>query len=71
MRWKRLLAMVGVVFILAMYVIALISAFSHSPESKNWLMAAIFSSVIIPILLYAAQLVARVIRPDKTDPELS
>ncbi len=71
MRWKRLLAVVGVVFILAMYVIALISAFSHSPESKNWLMAAIFSSVVIPILLYAAQLVARVIRPDKTDPDLS
>jgi uncharacterized membrane protein len=68
-RWKRLLAMAGVVLILSMYIIAIISAFSHNPEAKNWLMAAIFSSVVIPIFLYAAQLVARVIRQNKDEPD--
>jgi uncharacterized membrane protein len=68
-KWKRLLAMAGVVLILSMYVIAIISAFSHNPEAKNWLMAAIFSSVVIPIFLYAAQLVARVIRQNKDEPD--
>lgn len=71
MKWKRFLAMAGLLLILAMYAIALISAFSHSPESKNWLMAAIISSAVIPILLYAVQLVARVLKPDKTDPDPS
>ncbi|MFV0239012.1 MAG: hypothetical protein ACK5H4_03090 [Lacrimispora sphenoides] len=65
MKWKRFLAMAGVVLILSMYLIAIISAFSHNPEAKNWLMAAIFSSVVVPVFLYAAQLVARVIRHDK------
>ena len=69
MKWKRFLAMAGVVLILSMYLIAIISAFSHNPEAKNWLMAAIFSSVIIPIFVYAAQLVARVIRPNKDEPD--
>lgn len=68
-KWKRLLAMAGVVLILSMYIIAIISAFSHNPEAKNWLMAAIFSSVVIPIFLYAAQLVARVIRQNKDEPD--
>jgi len=61
--------MAGVVLILSMYIIAIISAFSHNPEAKNWLMAAIFSSVVIPIFLYAAQLVARVIRQNKDEPD--
>ncbi len=69
MKWKRFLAMAGVVLILSMYVIAIISAFSHNPEAKNWLMAAIFSSVVIPVFLYAAQLVARVIRQNKEEPD--
>ena len=67
MKWKRLLALAGLFINLAMYVIALISAFSHSPESKNWLMAAIISSAVIPVLLYAAQLVARVLKTSKSD----
>lgn len=69
MKWKRILAMTGVVLILSIYLIAIISAFSHNPEAKNWLMAAIFSSVVIPIFLYAAQLVARVIKQNKEEPD--
>jgi membrane protein implicated in regulation of membrane protease activity len=64
MKWKRPLAMIGLIFILSMYIIAIISAFSHHPESKNWLMAAIFSTVIVPVFLYAVQLVYRVLKPD-------
>ncbi|MDR1771029.1 MAG: hypothetical protein LBS02_10375 [Hungatella sp.] len=69
MKWKRPLAMAGVVFILSIYAMAIISAFSHNPEAKNWLTAAIFSSVVIPIFLYAAQLAARVIRQNKKEPD--
>jgi Na+/melibiose symporter-like transporter len=68
-KWKRLLAMAGVVLILFTYIIAIISAFSHNPEAKNWLMAAVFSSVVIPVFLYAVQLVARVIRQNEDEPD--
>lgn len=64
MKWKRTLAVIGLVLICSLYVIAFISEFSHSPESKKWLMAAIYSTVVIPVFLYAAQLVVRIIRPD-------
>lgn len=63
MKWRRFFAIFGLVIILAMYLIALISAFSHSPESKNWLMAALYSSVIIPVFLYAGGIAYRVIKP--------
>jgi hypothetical protein len=64
MKWKRALAIVGLVLICSLYLIALVSAFSHSAESKKWLMAAIYSTVVIPAFIYATQLVVRVIRPD-------
>ena len=34
MKWKRPLAMAGVILILAMYVIAIVSAFSKSTSAK-------------------------------------
>lgn len=64
MKWKRALAVVGLVLICSLYLIALVSAFSHSAESKKWLMAAIYSTVVVPAFIYAAQLVVRVIKPD-------
>lgn len=67
MKWKRPLAMAGVVLILAMYVIAIISAFSKSPSANNWLMAALFSTVIIPVILYSFQLVYRLLKPEEND----
>lgn len=69
MLWKRILAYVSLLFLLGMYLIALISAFMKSPESNNWLMAAIFSTVIIPVIVYASQLVIRVVKRDKKDNE--
>jgi membrane protein implicated in regulation of membrane protease activity len=65
MNLKRPLAMIGVILIISMYIIALFSAFSHHPDSKNWLMAAIFSTVAVPVFLYVVQLVARVLKPDE------
>lgn len=69
MKWKRPLAIAGLIFILAIYAVAIISAFSHSPNSRNWLMAAIFSSVVVPVFIYAAQLVYRVLSPKDGDDE--
>ena len=67
MKWKRPLAMIGVILIISMYIIALFAAFSHHPDSKNWLVAAIFSTVAVPVFLYVVQLVARVLKPEERD----
>lgn len=64
MKWKRPLAIFGIVLILAMYVIAIVSAFSQSPDSKNWLMAALVSTVIVPVTIYALQMVYHLVKHD-------
>lgn len=64
MKWKRPLAIIGLVLILSIYAAALIAAFSRNPNAKNWLMAAIFSSVIVPVIIYAAQLAYKVLKPE-------
>lgn len=69
MKWKRLLAAVGLILILSIYAVALISAFLNSPEAKSWLMAAIVSSVIVPVIFYAAWLAYRVLKPENPENE--
>ena len=69
MKWKRPLAMAGVILILAMYLIAVIAAFSRNPASKSWLMAAVFSTVIVPVILYAIELVYKLLKPGNKNEE--
>lgn len=64
MKWKRPLAIIGLVLILSIYAAALIAAFSKNPNAGNWLMAAVFSSVTVPVTIYAAQLVYKVLKPE-------
>lgn len=64
MKWKRPLALAGVVCIAALYLIALISAFSRRPDASSWLMAAIFSTVAVPVFIYAAQMVVKLLKGD-------
>lgn len=50
---KRITALLSVIFLLALYVLALIFAILDRPGSENWLMAAIFCTIFIPITMYA------------------
>lgn len=67
MKWKRPLAMSGVILIAAMYIVAIAAAFSKSPSASSWLMAAIFSTVIVPVILYALQMVYRLLKPNEEE----
>lgn len=62
MKWKRPLAILGLAVIVTIYAIAIVSAFLQSPQSSTWLMAALFSSVVIPIFLYAGGMVYRLLK---------
>ena len=56
---RRVMALVGIILLLAMYGMTMVFALMGSPASKNLLMAAIFCTIAVPILLYAMQSVAR------------
>ncbi len=66
---RRILAGIGAILLAGMYVMTLVFALMDSPMSGNLLMAAIACTIILPVLLYAFQLVYRVVKRDDPDEE--
>ena len=56
---KRILALMGAVLLAALYLVTLVLAFVDPTASKDWLKAAVISTIVLPILFYAMILVAR------------
>ncbi|MCD7764043.1 MAG: DUF1418 family protein [Lachnospiraceae bacterium] len=70
-RIKRIAAMIGVILLVGMYVATLVLALSSNPQAQNLLMASIVCTVVVPVLIYAMELVARVLGPsDKEEPPM-
>lgn len=59
---KRTAAVLGVVLLVGMYVLTLISGILARPESGELFRACIYCSITIPCLLYAFELIYRVLR---------
>mgnify|MGYP000899935438 CR=1 FL=1 len=49
---KRICAIIGIILISSMYLISLISAFFATEKAPGLFLASIFSTVIIPIMIY-------------------
>ena len=60
-KWQRILALAGAVLLFGMYVVVLILGLTGNENTVGWLMAAIACTIIIPVLLYAMQMIARVL----------
>lgn len=58
---KRILALVGAILLIVMYLITLILAIFASPATKGMLMAAIGCTIVLPCLLYGMMLIAKVL----------
>ena len=58
----RILALAGIVLLLAMYASTLIFALMDSPSAKGLFMASIFCTIAVPVLLFAMIQTARVLR---------
>ncbi len=58
---KRILAIIGVVLLVALYVSTLIFALLGK-DFLNWLMAAIVASIILPVLIWTYSFVYRLIK---------
>lgn len=61
-RMKRIICLIGVIFLLGLYLTTLISAFFTTPATAGLFKACIFSTIVIPILLYAYLLIYRVLK---------
>ena len=62
---RQILAIAAIILLLGVYAIAFISAFGHSPSASAWFRASLAATVLLPILLYAMLLAAKLLRPSE------
>lgn len=65
---KRFLALTGAALLVCMYVATLIFALIDSPAANRLFQASVAATILIPVLLYAYILVARILKKDNEDP---
>ena len=63
---RRVLAMAGIVLIVLMYLATLVFAFIDPTQSKSWLLASIFTTFFVAFILYAFNLLLKMLQ-DKKD----
>ena len=57
---KRILALIGACLLVFLYIMTFVTALMSTPESKDWLSASIGATVIVPVVIYAYMMFARV-----------
>ena len=66
-RFRRVLAFAGVLILAGLYLASLILAILGDERSSNLLMASIFASIVLPVLLYAYQLAWKITHRDREE----
>lgn len=64
---KRITALIGAILLVLLYVSTLIFAFIDSVVSQKLLMAAIATTILLPVLLYIYSLFSRTSHTDDSD----
>ena len=65
-RIRRIFAWIGIVVLVGLYVTTLILAFSGSPMAQALFRGSFAATVVFPVLLYAMQIIYRILKPDDT-----
>ncbi|MGN0169526.1 MAG: hypothetical protein ACI39H_02060 [Lachnospiraceae bacterium] len=58
---KQILAMIGVLFLVGLYLTTIIAAFTASPASSGLFAASIYATIVIPVLLWAYSLFYKIL----------
>lgn len=68
---KRIIALAGIILLIALYVSTLVLALIGSEQALNLLKATIFSTIVVPVLLWAYSFIYRLLKdhysPDSED----
>ncbi len=59
---KRILALIGVLVLGGLYVATLVCAFSANEHFMDMLMASLYASAVIPVLLWACSFISRLLK---------
>ena len=64
---KRILAMIGVILLIGLYVSTLLCALFAKDNLMSLLMASIYATFVIPVLIWAYTFVYKLIKKDNSD----
>ncbi len=64
---KRILAMIGAILLVLMYVLTLVSVLIDSQYSHSLFKASVFCTFAVPVFIYAVNLVYRLIKDKDND----
>ena len=64
---KRILALTGAILLVCLYAATLVFALTDSPAASGLLKAAVAATILVPVLLYAFILVARLLNRNDGD----
>lgn len=59
---KRILALVGAILLVSIYVLTLVGAVTHSKYSDALFKASLYSTFVVPVMLYGYILVYRLVK---------
>lgn len=65
---KRILALAGVILLLGLYASTLLSALFAGENFMRLLMASVYATVVVPVLLWAYSFLYKIIRGRRQDP---
>ena len=61
-KFKQILAIIGIILLVGLYVAAFVLSFMHSPLASRWFSAAIYSTIIIPIFLWLVIMITKYLK---------
>ena len=64
---RQILAILGIIVLVGLYVSTIICALSASDHFMNLLMASIYATVIIPVLIWAYTFIYKLIKKNSED----
>ena len=63
---RRILALMGVLILIMMYILTMIFAVRKDPAARGLFFGSLAATIILPVLLYAFQIAARAVKPGKS-----
>ncbi|MCR4956447.1 MAG: hypothetical protein K6A30_07160 [Lachnospiraceae bacterium] len=68
MKVKRIIALLGVIFLVGLYILTLVAALTTNPNKEGYFLASIYATVVIPVLFWAYSLIYKLIhKKDQKD----
>ena len=66
---KQILAIIGIIVLVGLYVSTIVCALSSSDNFMNLLLASIYATVIIPVLIWAYSFIYKLLMKDQDNDE--